>query len=469
MMKELQKLSMIFLLLTAGAVTIFAQDPCKTWSNLSNEEEVVGFHSIYRPYVKGKQAADLASMDESNFSVAFENWEKCYKNAPAADGQRPTHYSDGRLFYKAMAQKETDEAKKNEYNEMILKLYDEQIQCYKNEAFLLGRKAFDMFYMPAYGYRPSTLEAFKQALEKGGNNIEYIILEPMAQVMAYLYSNDQLGQPETQALYTKLETAADHNIANNKRYGQYFESAKARMVASFQEIEDEVFDCEYFKKQLIPDYRANPDDLDVIKYVFNKLRTQGCDSTQAIMIELSEKYTKIATEMNVQIEAERRANNPGYDAVQLQKEKKYEEAVARYQEAIDIEEDPAIKAEYLYSIAYIQTWQFKQYNSARSNARKAAGLKGNWGKPYILIGDMYASSAASCGSDGYTRGLAVLAAIDKYSYAKSIDSSVAGDANEKIGRISGAKPTKDDVFMRGSQGKSEKVPCWIGETVKVRF
>ena len=155
--------------------------------------------------------------------------------------------------------------------------------------------------------------------------------------------------------------------------------------------------------------------------------------------------------------------------MQLQKEKKYEEAVARYQEAIEVEEDPAIKAEYLYSVAYIQTWQFKQFNSARTNAKKAAGLKGSWGKPYILIGDMYATSAASCGDDGYTRGLAVLAAIDKYSYAKSIDSSVASDANEKIGRISGAKPTKDDVFMRGVQGKNAKVPCWIGETVKVRF
>jgi hypothetical protein len=469
MMEKLQKLFLTFFVLAGSIGLVFAQDACKTWNNLPNQDEVMGFHSIYRPYVKGKQAAELAGMEGPNFKIAFENWKKCYETAPGADGQRPTHYSDGRLFYKALAQNETDEAKKNEYNDMILKLYDEQIQCYQNEAFLLGRKAFDMFYMPAYGYRPATLEAFKKALDVGGNDIEYIILEPMAQVMSYLYKNKQLSQQETQQLYEKLESAADHNIANNKRYGQYFESSKARMSIAFQEIEDEVFDCEYFKKKLVPDYQANPDDLEVIKYVFNKLRTQGCDTTQAIMIELRDKYAQIATELNAQIEVERRANNPGYDAVQLQKEKKYEEAVARYQEAIKVEEDPAIKAEYYYSIAYIQTWQFKEFGSARSNARKAADLKSDWGRPYILIGDMYAASVASCSEDGYTRGLVVLAAIDKYSYAKSIDSSVAEDANEKIGRISGSKPTKDDVFMRGSQGKQEKVPCWIGETVTVRY
>ncbi len=467
-MKRLQRLFLTLILFAAGAGLLFAQSQCKTWNDLSNQEEIVGAHSIYRPYVKGKQAADLAGMDAENFKVAFDNWKKAYENAPAADGKRPTHYSDGRLIYKSLVEKATDDAKKNEYNEVILRLYDEQMECYKNEAFLLGRKAFDMFYMPAYGYRPATLEAFKKALDKGGNNTEYLVMEPMSQVMVYLFKDKQLSQQETQQLYEKMEAIAEHNIANNKTYKAYWESTYARMSNHFKEIEDDVFDCEYFKKKLVPDYKANPDDLDVIKYVFNKLRTQGCDTTQAIMVELSDKYTSIATALNAEIEVQRRKDNPGYDAVQLQKEKKYEEAVARYQEAVEVEEDDAVKAEYYYSMAYIQTWQFKQYGEARANARKAASLKGDWGKPYVLIGDMYATSIASCGSDGYTRGLAVIAAIDKYSYAKSIDSSVADDANTKIGRISGSKPTKEDVFMRKTEGKQVNVPCWIGETVTVR-
>ena len=73
---------------------------------------------------------------------------------------------------------------------------------------------------------------------------------------------------------------------------------------------------------------------------------------------------------------------------------------------------------------------------------RAAKLRPNWGQPYMLIGDMYASSSSSCGSDAWEKQIAVLAALDKYAYAKSIDSSVAEDANSKIARYSSYKPEK---------------------------
>ncbi|MEZ4948138.1 MAG: hypothetical protein R2784_01895 [Saprospiraceae bacterium] len=51
----------------------------------------------------------------------------------------------------------------------------------------------------------------------------------------------------------------------------------------------------------------------------------------------------------------------------------------------------------------------------------------------MLIGDMYAQSSSSCGSNAFEKGLAVLAALDKYSYAKSIDNNpeVQSDAIQK--------------------------------------
>ena len=466
-MKVLQKLLIAVLVVVLFAGTIMAQ--CTTWNDNSQKEAAENAHVLYRQFLKGKQPAELAKLDAENFKLAFDNWKKAYEIAPAADGQRPSHYADGRKIYKAMVTRESDAAKKDEYNEVILRLYDEQAECYKNEAYLMGRKAFDMFYMPAYGYRTTTLDAFKIALEKGGNDTEYIILEPMAQVMVYLYKNKQLSQQETQKLYTQLEEIADHNIANNAKYKEYYESAKARMAAQFGEIEDEVFDCAYFKKKLVPQYREHPDDLEVIKYVYNKLRNQGCDSTEAVMVELKGKYQVIAQAINDSLEIVRRQNNPGYDAVQLQKEGKYEEAVVRYQEALEGADDPEAKAQYYYSIAFIQTWQFGQYQSAVGNARKAANLKSGWGKPYILIGDIYGKSSRSCGDDWGQR-MAVLAAIDKYAYAKSIDSEVSDEANKRIGNYSSARPEKQEGFMRGvKEGQTVSVPCWIGESVKVRY
>ena len=467
-MKVLRNLILI-ILSTLIVDNAYAQ--CENWTDSPQKETAENAHVLYRQFVKGKQAADLVKLDDESFNIAVDNWKTAYEIAPAADGQRPSHYADGRKIYMALAMKADDDTKKTEYYDMVLKLYDQQMECYKNEAYLLGRKAYDMFTMPHHGYRTSTLETFKAALETGGNASEYIILEPMAQLMAYLFKTNQITQEETQKLYEKMEGIADYNTENNKNYGEYYTASKARMQSQMEEVASDVFDCDYFKKNLVPLYKEKPEDLETLKYVFVTLSREGCDTTEAIMVEIKKQYESVAAEINAGLEEERRQNNPCYDATQLQKEGKYEEAMARYKECLassdNIDNDG--KAQVYYSMAFIQTWQFGQYSTARENARKAASLKPGWGKPYILIGDMYGKTSRSCGDDWGAR-MAVLAAIEKYAYAKSIDSSVAEDANKRIGQYAAARPDKQEGFMRGVKaGQTAKVPCWIGETVKVRF
>ncbi len=468
-MIALRKLSITAALTGIFAIQLAAQ--CGNWNELpqNQKEEAENAHVVYRPFVKGKEVKEIAAMDDANFNIAFNNWKKAYNLAPAADGQRPSHYSDGRDLYKAKIMRTEDEAEKKEYAQMVMKLYDEQIQCYKNEGYLLGRKGYDMLTAPGYGYTEATLNTFKEALAKSGNNTEYFILEPISQLLTYLYQAKMVGRDEVINVYEKLVDIADHNIENNERYGQYYESSKARMAAQIKPIEDEVFDCAYFKGKLLPRVEENPGDLDVLRFVFNKLRKQGCDTTDTDMLSLKGQYEALAAEINEQLEKERRLKNPGYDASQLQQEGKYEEAVARYKEALENEDNPENQAQYYYSIAFIQTWQFGQYQSARSNALKAAQLRENWGKPYLLIGDIYAKSSRSCGDDWDSR-LAILAAIEKYAYAKSIDPSLSDEANKRIGNYSSSKPDRNEGFMRGiNEGQTAKVGCWIGETVRVTF
>ncbi|MBK8706082.1 MAG: hypothetical protein IPN33_22650 [Saprospiraceae bacterium] len=206
-----------------------------------------------------------------------------------------------------------------------------------------------------------------------------------------------------------------------------------------------------------------------MKYVYVTLRQRGCDSTAQYMVEIHNTYEKLAKVYNAKLEGELREKNPGYDAALLQKEGKYSQAVARYKEALETDNNEDNKAQYYYSMAFIQTWEFGQYQTARDNARKAASLRPNWGRPYLLIGDMYAKTSRNCGDDWNSR-LAIIAAIDKYAYARSIDSDVAGEANERIGNYSAALPDRQEGFMRGvSEGATATVGCWIGETVKVRY
>ena len=109
-MKEL-RISLIALSLSVLFATA-AGAQCETWNGKPFEEEATNAHVLYRGVVKGKTVADLEALPEEEFKIAYENWEKAYKLAPAADGQRPSHFSDGIDLLKAKYKKTTDAEEK---------------------------------------------------------------------------------------------------------------------------------------------------------------------------------------------------------------------------------------------------------------------------------------------------------------------------------------------------------------------
>jgi len=127
------------------------------------------------------------------------------------------------------------------------------------------------------------------------------------------------------------------------------------------------------------------------------------------------------------------------------------------------------RQDYKFRIASIQFRKQKKYSAARASAIEAAELRPNWGRPWMLIGDMYATSSRGCG-DSWNQRLAVLAAIDKYAKAKSVDPSVASEAGSRIGKYNNLRPDAEMGFMQGhSAGDVLSVGCWIPEKVKLRF
>ena len=467
-MKMLGKWVFALALFTGWHSSALAQ--CQNWNDSPQKETAENAHVIYRPFLKGQEIENLKALSAADFEIAFTNWQTAYKIAPTADGQRNTHYVDGRKLYRAMIDKTTDEAKKKEYANMVIQLYDEQMRCFPDEKnFLLGRKAFDMIYLPGYSYSMASFDAFKTAINAAGNNTEYILLAPLGQLVTYLYQSKQIGKEDVQVWYNKGVEIAEHNIANNARLKTYYESGKANMDAAVTAVESEVFDCGYFKGTLLPRFKAEPDNFDLIEYIVKKLAAQGCAENDPDLTEVKARYAVLNAEIAAERERLRREQDPCFDGTKLQQEGRYQEALSRYRECLESAQDPEVKAQVLYSMASIQTWQLGQYGQARENARTAASLKPGWGKPYILIGDIYAKMSRG-GCDSWNQRLAILAAIDKYSYAKSIDGSVAGEASERIGNYAGSMPLQEEGFMRGiSAGDTAVVGCGIGETVRIRF
>ncbi|NJB86973.1 putative negative regulator of RcsB-dependent stress response [Lewinella marina] len=459
--------TLALMLVFCGSVSV-ATAQCVTWVDSPQKEQAENAHVAYRNLVKSMTAEDLAALPEAEFNDAFKNWKKAYDIAPAADGNRPFHYRDGRMFYKALRQKATDEAKKKEYTDMIFKLYDQELECYpKYEAFLLGRKGSDMFYLS--GYSEDAITVLEKAIESGGNETEYVVLAPLGKLLNYYFKEDVIDNARVRELYDKAVKVADYNIENNATYSTYYQAGKDNLESDILEFADEIFDCAYFKDLLLPKVEENRDSLDILKYIVTKLKAQGCDSTDADVARVQGIYDALYAEKAEEYEAERIRLNPAYGASVAYEEGRFSEAVNLYEQAIDKTDDNERKAQYAYQIAQIQLGKLGQYGSARQNANRAAQYNSGWGKPYILIGDIYGRMSSGCG-DAWEQRLAVLAAIDKYNYAKSIDSEVASDANRRIANYRSSMPIRSEAFQRGlEEGARLSVGCGIGETVTLRF
>ena len=460
-MKKLLKLTLIASFAFTLAIPAFSQ--CETWLNKPNKDALEEAHVLYRDFLKQK-----------DYENAFKHWTIAYEGSPAADGQRSSHYVDGRTIYLEMFKNETDEAKKKEYYNMIIKLFDEHAECYpKEKALNLGLKVYEMFYNLRAPYADN-LKACEAAVEAGGENTSYAVFVPYASIAVYNYKNQVMEAKQARDIFLLMNEIADKKIAEGGDLAAYYEQAKGAMNGVYAEIESEIFDCEYFKKKLEPDYRKDTEDIEMLKYIYNKLTGQGCDESDPFVAEIKNKYETVVAAINAEKLAGYYAENPGEHGVALFKEEKYDEALAKFKEGIAQEEagakDPEKLANYYFYMASVEFRQMGKYGEARTHARKAASLKSGWGRPYMLIGDMYAKASRSCGADAFDAQLAILAAVDKYSYAKSIDPEVASEANKKIGGYAAHKPTQEDAFMRKVKaGDKVPVPCWIGETVTVRL
>ena len=133
-MKNLVKL--VVVVLVAGSWFSPAFGQCETWLKSPQKDALEEAHVLYRQFMKTEE-----------YDKAFPYWEKAYKGAPAADGQRSMHFTDGRKIHLDKFKKATDEAQKKEYAAIALRLFDEQAQCYPDEkATAMGLKAYEMFY-----------------------------------------------------------------------------------------------------------------------------------------------------------------------------------------------------------------------------------------------------------------------------------------------------------------------------------
>lgn len=402
--------------------------------------------SLYREYYKQK-----------NYDDALMGWRFAFLHCPVSTPSIKNAYINGPVIIGHFIDKHKDEPEMLKgYVDTLMMVYDKRIALYPDdEAYTLGRKGMDQ-YQYAGDDMSETYATLRRALELGKIETEANALLRLYQAAMKMLVDKQLEMEVLFELYDEVSQVISVNLTKGEadKSFKFYVQAQEIIDQNFERIAQE----DQYVELMRPKVAAAPTDaalLEKVATMMSKRKWTG----NPFYLEVSEKLYKLAPSAIA-------AYNlyEGYV-----KADNLSEASKFLDEATKLEQDPTTKADYLLKQAQILGSK-GAYSAARVKAQEASSLKPSWGAPHMYIGSLYFSQSRACGSDACTQTYGYWAAEDMFIKAKSVDSSVAEDANKQIANIQKYFPTQKDCFFLGIQaGQTVTVGGWIGVDTKARF
>jgi tetratricopeptide (TPR) repeat protein len=282
-----------------------------------------------------------------------------------------------------------------------------------------------------------------------------------AVVLTYMQASQQLfkdGAIDAEKVLVDYESVMDIVDANIKLNpdDEGFKLTKDQVEIYF--TNSGAATCDALVKLFTGKFAALKDDLGWLKKVTKQLKKAGCTDTK-IFSEAAEAQFKLEPTAEA-------AHNIAF--IFLRREET-ERAAEYLQKGIDIGQQSEELADMYYELASLNYSRVKNYQKARQLALKAIEARPNWGKPYLLIGQMYIAARQEVFTDPWDQATVFWVAVDKFIKAKSVDPEVADEANNLINTYSEYFPNNEMVFFRTMRdGDTYSVGGWINETTKVR-
>lgn len=430
--------------------------PCITFDDIPNGDDIMSAFVLYRDQLKLK-----------NYNEAYKLWKIAMYNAPGSNGRVQYHYDDGVTIFTHFFEKAQTEAEKKQWVDSISWLYEKRMDCFGDIAYLSGRKAFDCYYYyKSYVPEDSIYTWFKRAIDGKKEKTDYFVVNPFVKMLWDKYSDGSITQEEASRYANELLAILDYGPKNCKdtecQAWEIINEYAPKLLANFEGIPD-FYDCNYYVIKYYKLYKENPEDCETVNLSYRKMRSGKCPEDLAELKELQEIMSTRCYVAPPDPGPLRRA----FDAYNAGK---FREAINHFKEFTSTTTDKEQKAKYTLVIAKIYYAELVNYPEARKFALAAAGIKSGWGEPFMLIGKLYASSGPLCGPGrGWDSQIVTWAAVDKFLYARSIDPSVASEANKLIAEYSRYMPSKEEIFSRMyREGDKFRVPCWIQEDTVIR-
>ena len=259
-------------------------------------------------------------------------------------------------------------------------------------------------------------------------------------------------------LILKKEDAGTPLSSRESRNKRVYE-VNSKAIGTFLSNLDAIIAKEATCENLIPLYQenfdANKGDAIWLKRAASRMDSKEC-SDDPFFVTLVEALHTL----------EPSADSAYYLGILNDKSGNSEEALKYYEESIALQTDGYKKAKILFKIAN----KFKtagRKSKARSYANKALSFQPSMGSAYLLIANMYASSANDCGDTQFNKRAVYWLAADMATKAGRVDPSLKSIANKTAASYKGRAPSKTDIFTEGNQGQVIKFNCWINSSVTV--
>ena len=390
-----------------------------------------------------------------NYKLAYSSWQEALEICPNASVNLYIH---GRTLLRNRHSNETDPMVRDMLIDSLMWLYDERIERFGREGFVLGRKGVDMYlYRPEKAQKVFELTNRCIEMEKKESRPDVLVIN--LQTATTLAQAGMKDAVEIFEIYDRAMNILDYNLEHSPDDANVLERTQSQVRSLFQPY----YTCETLVKAFTPRFEENPEDIELLEQITYMLDAADC-AEENLFYKATKNLHRLkptASSAFLMGRLEINQNN-------------HRQAVDYFAQAADLygEKDNNEEQYRAYMLkAEIQYRQQSRHSQARASALKAAQAKPDDGRPYILIGEMYASTAEECGDDDFTKRTAYWAAVDKFIQAKAVDSdsAVIDRADQLIEAYKQYFPDGETIFFHGyEEGDPYRVQCWINETTSVR-
>lgn len=451
-------------LMAISATTAFAQKGVEDGSRFGHGQDSINCLnniSIYTEYVK-----------TNNFQEAYEPWKKVFEEAPCAQAAT---YTKGIVILKNLISKSKELEPRKAYADELMAVYDQYVKyipqlnlILKNplkEYRIQGQKAHDYItYYPKMDARQGR-DMLLKSLEDGGIDSEYYLLGDLMKASSTIFKADSTFREDYIQDYLFASELID-KVYGRAIDAEYPSDEKAKqMISAVTKTKDNVdayfinsgaADCDQLKAIYATKVEESKEDLEALRKIVAVFSLLNCTESDVY-------YTASEYAHNI----EPTAGTAAGCAYSYFKRGNVDKSLEYFDQAISLEQDNAKKAEYNYKAAVIANSD-KKYSRAKSYSKTAISLNGRKGSYYILLANIYAA-APNWSDKAELNPCKYYAVLDKLARAKSVDESVAAEANRLIGIYSQHTPDPANLFFLGiKQGDTVHVGGLIDEDVTIR-